>query len=143
MKLNYSVFEASDRWKHYAELALQLLQVSCSDANVEKVQLLRDFTMLPNDIRTDILKYVPCYVFLSPDGGSDHNNTLVQNQAAPLALVLFLKIAGLVNNRNVPDDSWINCVDRAMQLLNIGIAHQSVERDKCHAMEQAVKVAAV
>jgi hypothetical protein len=71
-------------------------------------------------------------------GGHDHTNTLVQNECASLAFVLFLKLAGIVNNHDAPDGSWINSVERIMQLLNLGTAHQSHAREECATLEGLV-----
>jgi hypothetical protein len=136
--LQYSVFTPSSGWQHYSELALQILQTACDDATIAHILCLRDFAETTNEEQALILKWVPCYIFLNTDVGHDHNNTLVQNQCASLAFVVLLKLVGLVNSRNAPDGSWINSVERVMQLLNLALAHQSYAHKEWATLEGRV-----
>jgi hypothetical protein len=52
-------------------------------------------------------------------------NTLLQNMAASVAFVELLQLHVLVNNRNAPDGSWVNSIERCMNLLNLALAHQN------------------
>jgi hypothetical protein len=53
--------------------------------------------------------------------------------------VELLQMHALVNNRNAPDGSWINSVERCMNIMNLGLAHQSYARGECNTRESLVK----
>ena len=81
------------------------------------------------------MKFIPSVIFISTDGGSDHKNTNIQNQAAMLGIVLLLDLFFCIGNRNAPDGSWINAVERIMSLLNISLQWCSFERNKITDIE--------
>ena len=129
--LNDSVFESSSGWKHAAQLCLQLIEKACLRANVDIITNLRDFKYNITDTHREmLLKFIPSVIFISTDGGSDHKNTNIQNQAAMLAVVLILDLYICIANRNAPDGSWINSVERIMSLLNLGLQWCAFERNK-------------
>jgi hypothetical protein len=100
---------------------------------------LRQFMEMKEEDKNELLAFVPVVVLIIHDGGHDHKNTLIQNIAASVAFVELLQLHALVNNRNAPDGSWINSVERCMNILNLGLAHQSYARDECNTRESLVK----
>ena len=129
--LNDSVFEPSSGWKHAAQLCLQIIERACLRAKMDVVRSLNDFqNNISKTEKEKLLKFIPSVVFISTDGGSDHKNTNVQNQAAMLGMVLLLNLHFCIGNRNAPDGSWINSIERIMSLLNLGLQWCSFERKK-------------
>jgi hypothetical protein len=66
-------------------------------------------------------------------------NTLLKNINASVAFVELLQLSALVNNRNAPEGSWINSVKRFMNIINLGLAHQSYAGNECNTLEYLVK----
>jgi hypothetical protein len=112
--LNDSVFNGSYGMKHFADLALQILQRASPRQSLgrdtQTITSLRQLLDRPSNQREAFLKYVPEVVFILHDGGHDHNNSLLQNIAALLALFELLQLHVCVNNRNAPDGSWVNSI---------------------------------
>jgi hypothetical protein len=125
--------------KHYAELALQILQRAARRHGKIMFENLRQFMEMKEEDKNELLEFVPVVVFIIHDGGHDHKNTLLQNIAVSVAFVELLQLHALVNNRNAPDRSWINSVECCMNILNLGLAHQSCARDECNTRESVVK----
>jgi hypothetical protein len=100
---------------------------------------LRQFMEMKEEDNNELLSFVPVVVFIRHDGGHDQKNTMLQNIAAPVAFVELLQLYALVNNRNAPDGSWINSVERCIKILNLGLVHQSYARDECTTRESLVK----
>jgi hypothetical protein len=137
--LNDSVFNGSHGMKHYAELALQILQRAARRHGKIMFENLRQFMEMKEEDKNELLAFVPVVVFIRHDGGHDHKNTLLQNIAALVAFVELLQLHALVNNRNAPDGSWINSVECCLNILNLGLDHQSYARDECNTQEYLVK----
>jgi hypothetical protein len=87
----------------------------------------------------ELLAFVPAVVFIRHSGGHDNKSTLLQNHAESVAFVDFLQLHALLNNRNAPDGSWTNSVERCMYILNLGMDHQSYAHDDCNTRESLVK----
>jgi hypothetical protein len=137
--LNDSVLNGSHGMKHYAELALQILQRSAHRHGKIMFENLRQFMEIKEEDKSELLAFVPVVVFIRYDGGHDHKNTLLQNIAASVAFGELLQLHALVNNFNAPDGSWSNSVERCMNILNLGLAHQSYARDECNTRKYLVK----
>jgi hypothetical protein len=125
--------------KHYAELALQILQRATRCHGKIMFENLRQFMEMKEEDKNELLAFVSVVVFIRHDGGHDHKNTLLQNIAASVAFLELLQLHALVKNRNAPDGSWINIVERCMNILNLGLAHQSYVRDECSTRESLIK----
>jgi hypothetical protein len=110
-----------------------------SRCHAPSINRLRESVEMDEEEREDLLAFAPCVMFLNHDGGSDHKNTNVQNIAAYVAFVEFLGLHMLVNNRNAPDDSYVNYVKRYNSVLNIALAHHAYARGAYDTLEQAVK----
>jgi hypothetical protein len=139
VKLSDSVFNGSHGMKHYVELALQILQQAAHRHDKMMFENLRQFMEMKEEDKNELLAFVPVVVFIRHDGKHDHKNTLLQNIAASVAFFELLQLHALVNNRNAPDGSCINSVERCMNILNVGLAHQSYARDECNTRESLVK----
>jgi hypothetical protein len=127
--LNDYVFNGSYGMKHYAELTLQIIQKASRRKSVgSDTPPTHRYAHQP---KKALLKYVPDIVLIRHDGGHDHKNRLLQNIAASMAIIEFLQLHVCVNKRNAPDGSWVNIIERCMNLLNLAIAHQSYARDEC------------
>jgi hypothetical protein len=137
--LNESVFNGSHGMKHCAELALHILQRAAHRHGKIMFENLRKFMEMKEEDKNDLLAFVPVVVFIRHDGGHDHKNTLLQNIAASVAFAELLQLHVLVNDRNAPDGSWINSVERCMNIINLSPAHQSYSRDECNTRESLVK----
>jgi hypothetical protein len=100
---------------------------------------LRQFMEMKEEDKNELLAFVPVVVFIRNDGGHDHKNKMLQNIASSVAFVELLQLHALVNNRNAPDGSWSNSVERCMNILILGLAHQSYALDECNTREYLVK----
>jgi hypothetical protein len=67
------------------------------------------------------------------------DNTLLQNISASVAFVELLQLSALVNNRNTPYGSWINSVKRCMNIIYLGLAHNSYADGERNTLEYLVK----
>jgi len=129
--INDSVFRPSNGFQHFAQLALQIINCACIEAGQNSLVSLRAYKSLAADSKILIMSFIPSIVLLSTDGGGDHKNTNLQNQAAQLSFLLLLDLHCFICNRNAPDGSWVNSVERVMSLLNLGLQHTAYARKKC------------
>jgi hypothetical protein len=125
--------------KHYVELALQILQRAACRHGKMMFENLWQFMEMKEEDKNELLAFFPVVVFIRYDGKHNHKITLLQNIAVSVAFVELLQLHALVNNRNAPDGSWINSVERCMSILNLGLAHPSYARDECNTRESLVK----
>ena len=126
-----AVFRGSNGWRHFAQLAKQMLKRASASARVACPSSLQAFTELPDDMKGRIMAHVPRVGAVSTDGGADHNNSTVTNIAATHAFLLFFEMALLILFRNAPAASWSNTAERVMSILNLPLQNQSFARDKC------------
>ena len=83
------------------------------------------------------MEHIPFVLINATDGGGDHKNTSIQNQAAQLSLVILFDLHTNISTRNALGGSYINAIERVMCVLNLGLQHMSWARDKC--MDKDVK----
>jgi hypothetical protein len=76
--LNDSVFEGSNGMKHYAELALQVLQIAAQRQGTHNSKCIHQFNQLNEDDKEKLLKYVPAVVFINHDGGGRPQEHIAQ-----------------------------------------------------------------
>jgi hypothetical protein len=101
--LKDSVFNGYHGMKHYAELALKILQRASRRHGKIMFENLRRFMEMKEEDKNELLAFVPVVLFIRHDGGHDHKSTLLQNIAALVAFVELFQLHALVNNRNAPD----------------------------------------
>ena len=70
----------------------------------------------------------PAALLLQTDGGPDHNITFLKTQLALLATFVKLDLDHFVAIRGAPHGSWLNTVERAMSILNLGLMNLSLKR---------------
>ena len=126
-----AVFNSTTAWKHCSQLALRLIRNAAQKSNILQPTSLKHFSLLSREEKQRIMLFVPSILFISTDGGGDHNNTFVRNKAAYAAMFKFLDLDELYVFRNAPNGSWINPVEKSMGSLNLGLMHLALERDKC------------
>eukprot|EP01044_Picomonas_judraskeda_P001529 COSAG03_NODE_92_length_13295_cov_193.147014_12_plen_691_part_00 len=97
------------------------------------------FEALPQAIKKVVRSNFPNVVHVSTDGGSDHKNTSVANQASILACQIFCQIGVFILFRNCRDGSWINAVERCNSILNLGLYHKAF----CRAMLATLEALAI
>ena len=77
------------------------------------------------------MEHIQFFLINATDGGSDHKNTYVQNQAVHLALFLLFYLLVKISTRNVADGSYINSIEQIMCIMNLGLHHVSCAQDEC------------
>ena len=67
-------------------------------------------------------------LLVQTDGGPDHNLTFFRSKLAHVALFLILDLDHLCAIRGAPHGSYLNTVERAMSLLNLGLQNLALIR---------------
>ena len=118
--LNDSIFSPGNHFQHMAQLAMQILNQACNEADAKggtwKVKFW-DVCLLS--------WFYPLMVV-----GITKIQVSVQNQAAQLSFLLLLDLYVHICNRNALDGSWVNSVERIMSLLNLRL-QRIAYRDMC------------
>lgn len=70
----------------------------------------------------------PAVLLLQTDGGPDHNITFLKTRLALLATFVKLDLDHFVAIRGAPHGSWLNTVERAMSILNLGLMNVALKR---------------
>ena len=72
----------------------------------------------------------PIVIVKRTDGGPEQN---MKNGSVQLADIALLRTSGAdlcVHSRPAPDNSWVNDVEGCMPVLNLGLQHMALEREK-------------
>ena len=74
-------------------------------------------------------RFFPLLLHIETDGGPDHNFTFLRNTMALFGLFLICDVDKLTATRCCPGLSFLNIVERAMSLVNMGISSLSLAID--------------
>ena len=80
---------------------------------------------------------MPKLLWISHDGGSDHNNMHLKVKLSLVALWYCARLQKLADQRGCPNQSYLLTAERAMSLLNLGIQHVSLARAVMNAEFEA------
>ena len=86
-----------------------------ADAHLDDGQVVRKFNP-------------PALIWISADGGADHNTQHLKVRLSLLALSRCLGVPKLSALRGCPNQSYTLTAERAMSLLQLGIIHLAIER---------------
>ena len=138
-----SVFCASTGWRHAVQLVNYLIKKAQVYANLPApfdIKTLGELTIskfeeLREPTKEKIRAKCPSVLILSTDGGGDHKNTHITNQASMLAIQTYLKISKVILFRNCDNGSWANPVERINSILNLALYHKKFEREELATLE--------
>ena len=144
VRLYDSTFQAASAFRNAAEM-LETIRLTCSFGSGGDAPTIPSVGVPVQATRTtwaDVLRGKPkarvIMIVKRTDGGPEQN---MKNGSVKLADVALLRTSGadlLLHSRPAPDNSWLNDVEGCMPVLNLGLQHMALEREKMDPKYEAL-----